>query len=104
MPNIKGAAKRMRQAEKARLRNRAVRKQLKDLRKALLEMPRTGAAEAAEQYRRYVSALDKAVKKGVIKRNNANRRKSRMARWMKAVSAGPAASAPAAPEPASPSA
>lgn len=86
MPNIQSAAKRARQAEKARRRNRIVRTHLKHLAKSVLAAVAAGQGDAArDAYRRYTSALDKAVKKGVIARNNASRRKSRMARRLTAI-------------------
>ncbi|MCX7819191.1 MAG: 30S ribosomal protein S20 [Kiritimatiellae bacterium] len=97
MPNIKSAAKRARQAEKARQRNRAVRTHLKHLAKSVIAAMNAGRTDdAREAYRRYMSALDKAVKKGVLARNNANRRKSRMARRLAAAPSPTVQPAPAA--------
>lgn len=105
MPNIKGAAKRMRQAEKARRRNKAVRAGLKDLRRSLLEKIAANAtSEVGELHRRYCSALDKAAKKGVISKNSVNRRKSRLAVMIRAMAPPPAAAEPAAPAPDAPTA
>ena len=77
MPNNASAEKRMRQEQKRRLHNRsiksAVRTQVTKARQAIA----TGTdAEAA--VRAAVSDLDRAAKKGVIHRNNAARRKSRL--------------------------
>ena len=71
MPNIKSAAKRVKTAAKANLRNRSVKSELLTYRK------KVEAAFAAVSA--YASKLDKAAKKGVIKRNTADRKKSRTA-------------------------
>jgi small subunit ribosomal protein S20 len=80
MPNNPSAEKRMRQEQKRRLHNRSVkslvRTQVSKARQAI-----TGNAsveDAQEAVRRAVSELDRAAKKGVIHRNNAARRKSRL--------------------------
>lgn len=78
MPNIKSAIKRVKTAEKARLRNRSVKSDLLTARRKMLNAVAAADKEAAtEATRVYVSKLDKAVKKGVIARNTADRKKSR---------------------------
>jgi small subunit ribosomal protein S20 len=75
--NTKSAVKRIRQNERRRVRNRAVRSQvraaLKEARAAQGAEQRTSVAEA-------IRALDRAVTKGVIHRNTAARKKSALAR------------------------
>jgi small subunit ribosomal protein S20 len=80
MANTKSASKRARQTTKRSLRNRSVLTHLRNLKK------RTPVAEGAEatQTRSLVSAIDKAAKRGIIHRNAANRRKSRLARALAA--------------------
>ena len=103
MPNIKGAAKRMRQAEKARVKNKAVKTELKHIRREVLDATSGAGKDNAEAlFRGYCSALDKAAKKGIIKKNTALRRKTRAAARLRAqrtvASAAPAAAAtPEAP-------
>lgn len=79
MANIKSQIKRNRQNEKRRLRNRVYRGQARTFiskaRAALGGEDKT-AAEAAVLTA--ISSLDKAAQKGVIHRNNAARRKSRL--------------------------
>ncbi len=81
MANIKGgraARKRDRQNEKARVRNAAVKGHLHEDHKKLFKAADAGQKEEAEKkFKAFVSGLDKAVKKGVITKNNADRRKSR---------------------------
>jgi len=81
MANIKSAIKRARQAERRRLANRAVKTRIVRLRRQFFEAVAAGDRNKSEiLFRAYCSVLDKAAKRGVIKRNNAARRKSRAAR------------------------
>ena len=79
MANHLSAQKRARQTERRTTRNRAntssLRTQLRDLRETIAKGDKT----AAEQmYRKTVSALDKAIKKGTLHENTASRYKSRL--------------------------
>lgn len=87
----------MRQAAKNRRRNIEVRTRIKKVRsKVLAGAPTVEAAK--EMFRAYCSELDKAVKKGVIRKNTAIRRKARAAaRLLRTPAPAPAASAPSAP-------
>ena len=81
MANIKGgraARKRDRQNAKANKRNTLVKARLHNEHKKLFKKADAGDREAAEKdLKAFVSELDKAVKKGIITRNTANRKKSR---------------------------
>ena len=81
MANIKGrraARKRDRQNEKARKRNAVCKAKLHDAHKKLFKAADAGAKEDAEKkLRDFVSGLDKAVKRGIITKNTADRKKSR---------------------------
>jgi len=80
MPNIKSAKKRLKTSEKAHQRNRAVKGAVATTRKKLLEAIASGDRTQSETiYRTYCSALDKAVKKGMVTKNAVARRKSRIA-------------------------
>lgn len=80
MANIKSAVKRAKQSEASRLRNRSVRSSLLTSRKKVLAAIGSGNKEEAQkQYSEYTSTLDKAAKKGVVAKNNASRKKSRVA-------------------------
>jgi small subunit ribosomal protein S20 len=86
MANHFSALKRARQTEKRTTRNRAntstMRSALRDLRESLAK----GDKPAAEQtYRQTVSALDKAIQKGVLHQNTASRYKSRLSARLKAI-------------------
>ena len=80
--NIKSQMKRNRQNEKRRLRNRTVRSEMATRSKAALAAAdgAEDAQEAAEALRMAVKRIDKAAAKGVIHRNTASRRKSRLVR------------------------
>jgi len=84
MPNNPAAAKRMRQEQKRRLHNRSVKSIVKtQITKARQAIAKDASDEvAAEAVRAAVSELDRAAKKGVIHRNNAARRKSRLMRQL----------------------
>ena len=81
MANIKGgraARKRDRQNEKARKRNAVCKAKLHDAHKKIFKAADAGAKEDAEKkLRDFVSGLDKAVKRGIITKNTADRKKSR---------------------------
>lgn len=88
MANTKSALKRMRQNERRRLRNRAVRSKvrttLRTARATIAEKAQTAQASVGDAIR----ALDKAVTKGVIHKNTAARKKSRLVRQLAASPAG----------------
>lgn len=75
MPHHKSAVKRMRTTKRDRTRNVAVRSELRTLLKKMTDQPTD-----KDLMRQTVSELDRAVKKGVVKKAVANRRKSRMAK------------------------
>jgi small subunit ribosomal protein S20 len=86
MPNNASAAKRMRQEQKRRLHNRAVKSIVKtNVTKARQAI--ASGVDSEEAVRAAVSELDRAAKKGVIHRNNAARRKSRLMKQLNAATA-----------------
>ncbi|MCM8749761.1 30S ribosomal protein S20 [Thermomicrobiaceae bacterium CFH 74404] len=79
MPNTKSAAKRARQAEKRRLRNRVYRSAARTYIKKAERLMAAGDLEAAARaIGDAISTLDRAAIKGIIHKNNAARRKSRL--------------------------
>lgn len=81
MPNTKSAAKAMRQSIRRRKYNLKTKdtykSAVKNVRKEIVE----GSKQAAtDNLKAAMSTLDKAVKKGVIHKNTANRKKSRLAK------------------------
>jgi small subunit ribosomal protein S20 len=85
--NIKSQIKRNRQNEARRVRNKAVRSELKTRTKAAVNAADAGADDAEELAREAVKRLDKAASKGVIHKNQAARRKSRLAKRLSSASA-----------------
>jgi small subunit ribosomal protein S20 len=86
MANHFSALKRARQTETRTARNRAntsrLRSSLRELRESLAKGNKT---EAEQVYRKTVSALDKAIQKGVLHENTASRYKSRLSARVKAL-------------------
>jgi small subunit ribosomal protein S20 len=76
--NIKSQIKRNRQNERRRLRNKAVRSELKTRTKRAVSAAEQGADDATEALRLALKRIDKAASKGVIHKNQAARRKSRL--------------------------
>ena len=80
MPNTKSAKRRVRSSERKRVRNVADRSKVKTLEKSYLAAVKSGKKDiAATALKAVVSAMDKAAKKGVIKKGTVNRKKSRLA-------------------------
>ncbi len=79
MANIKSQIKRNKQNESRRLRNRFfLGNARKAVGKAVVTLDAGESAESREAVLLAVRALDKAAEKGVIHKNNAARRKSRL--------------------------
>ena len=81
MANIKSQIKRIKQNEKARQRNKAVKSELRTYVRKFREAVESGNAEEATAAMRAASRkLDKAVSTGVIHKNQAANRKSAIAK------------------------
>ena len=78
--NIKSQIKRNRQNERRRLRNKAVRSEVKTRVKTAVTAAESGAETTPEALRMAVKRLDMAAAKGVIHKNQASNRKSRLMR------------------------
>jgi small subunit ribosomal protein S20 len=84
--NIKSQKKRNKTNEKARLRNRAIKSELKTATRAVQDAVAAGDAEQAQAKAKAANRLfDKAASKGVIHRNQAANRKSGVARLANSV-------------------
>lgn len=92
MPIIKSAKKRVRVAKKAATRNSRTKRSLKSATKAF------AAKQSDTTLREAQSALDQAVKKGVIHKNKAARRKRQLAAAAKAAGVKVTAKKKAAPK------
>lgn len=83
MPIIKSAKKALRQSLKRQTRNAVYKQKAKKLlkeTKALISQAKI--EEAAKNIPNIYKALDKAAKEGVIKKNTASRKKSRIAKLL----------------------
>ena len=78
MPTTKSAKKRVRQNKKLRDINRAARSKVRTSIKMVANATDGDAADKA--YRKAASELDKAARRGLIKKNEASRRKARLAK------------------------
>ncbi|HMP74859.1 MAG TPA: 30S ribosomal protein S20 [Kiritimatiellia bacterium] len=88
MAHSKQALKRHRQSEEDRLRNKANRSIIKTFQTQMnAAIAGKDAAKADALFRRFCSALDKAVKKGVIAKNQAVRKKGRASDHLRALKA-----------------
>lgn len=81
MPNTKSAIKAARQNVKRRVRNVTSLEKARKAAKQVRKLATTGKIEEANKaLSAAFAALDKAAKKNVIHKNNASRKKSRLAR------------------------
>ena len=78
MANIKSQIKRNRQNDKKRLRNRVYRGEARIAVRNARTTIEEGVPESKAALQEAISALDKAAEQGVIHKNNAARRKSRL--------------------------
>lgn len=81
MANRRNAVKKIRQDAKKRLENRVVIAEIRTMRRTFVGLCTGRELEKARAYAPGLfSKLDKAVKKGILKENTANRTKSRISR------------------------
>ena len=93
MPIIKSAKKRVRVAEKAAIRNSKSKRSLKAALKSFVSGPKADKLSNAQ------SELDKAVKKGLITKNKAARKKKQLVAQAKTAGVKPAAKAKTSTKP-----
>lgn len=81
MANIKSAIKRIKVAEKRRLRNAAIKSRVRTAIRRFNEALNQADPEVIKQtLAKAFSVIDKAAAKGVLHKNNAARKKSRLSR------------------------
>ncbi|AFY53305.1 SSU ribosomal protein S20P [Rivularia sp. PCC 7116] len=93
MANSRSALKRVQVAERNRLRNKSYKSALRTLMKKYFVTLEKYTAEPSEELKKEVldsmsaayQKIDKAVKRGVLHRNNGARQKSRLAKKLNAV-------------------
>lgn len=83
MPITKSAKKAIRQSVRRKVQNDARKRALKEVIKKLEKMSKTDKKEAIKMLPKAFSVIDKAAKSGVIKKNNAARKKARLYRLTK---------------------
>jgi small subunit ribosomal protein S20 len=88
MANIKSQIKRNRQNERRRLSNKSVRSEIRTRTKTAVSALEAGTENAGEATRAAVRRIDKAAAQGVIHKNQAANRKSRLMRRANALSEG----------------
>lgn len=101
MPIIKSAKKRVRTAAKATERNRNYKRIMRDALKSFQEAVKSGkSADIATARSKVDSTIDTAVKKNIIHKNKAARKKTQIAKIAKDAGAkiGPAKTKKAAPK------
>ena len=93
MANSRSALKRVQVAERNRLRNKSYKSALRTLMKKYFTTLEKYKAEPSEELKKKVledmslayKKIDKAVKRGVLHRNNGARQKSRLAKKLNAI-------------------
>ncbi len=86
MPNNKSAMKRVRKAEKARSRNVETSTLIKKSRRTLFAaLDKKDKEVSTASFKAYCSVLDKSVKRGIITKNTAVRRKARASNRLQAI-------------------
>lgn len=83
MPNIKSAKKRVKVAAKKNLRNKILKTNLKTVIKKVFSAVGSETESKQDVLRNAVKKLDQAVKKGIIHKNCAARKKSQLTRLCK---------------------
>jgi small subunit ribosomal protein S20 len=79
LPHHKSAKKRVKTAEKARLRNRENRSELRTALKSFRAAPAAGAPDRKAKLPEITSLVDVQARKGIIPKSRAARLKSRLA-------------------------
>ena len=87
MANIKSQIKRIGTNEKRRLRNKAAKSEVKTRIKTAIAAAQADSEMAAEDLRIAIKRLDKAAARGIIHKNQASNRKSRLVRRINALNA-----------------
>ncbi|MFH1084790.1 MAG: 30S ribosomal protein S20 [Chloroflexota bacterium] len=86
MANTRSALKQMREGRKRNLRNRMIQSRMRTYVKAAdAAIVTGGVTEAQEALQEALSQIDRTAQKGVIHRNSAARRKSRLAKRFNAL-------------------
>lgn len=96
MPKIKSAIKRVEVTERNRVRNRAWKSYIRSARNRVEEAAKAGKPiEVSKALSEAYAKIDRAVTKGVLHKNTAARRKSRLVKMTGRIAAAPVKSAKA---------
>lgn len=87
MPNIKSAEKRVKIIKKKTLRNNMIKSGYRTAIKKFETAVANGDKEAKDLFVEATKKIDQACSKGVIKKNTASRKKSRLAKLLNTVNA-----------------
>ncbi len=85
MPNKKSAEKELRKTVKRNAANKKVANKLKDLVKTNIKQIKASDKQVKVDYTKTIKAIDKAAKKGIIKKNTASRKKSKLMKKINAL-------------------
>lgn len=85
MANTKSALKAMRVAEKRRVRNRSLRSRMRTFVKRAQAAVTSAGENTVEAVQQAISVIDRSASKGIIHRNQAARRKSRLMKKLNAL-------------------
>jgi small subunit ribosomal protein S20 len=83
MPNLQNAKKALRVSDRKRVLNDKRRKAVKETIKTAKSIAGADKKVVVETLAKAYQAIDKAAKRGIIKKNTANRRKARLAKSLK---------------------
>ena len=83
MPILASAKKSLRVSERKRVVNDARRKTMREAVKNVTKLAKGSKDEAKKNLSLAYQAIDKAVKRGVMKKNTASRKKSRLSKMTK---------------------
>jgi small subunit ribosomal protein S20 len=83
MPNLQNAKKALRVSDRKRVLNDKRRKAIKETAKTAKSVVGSDKKVVIETLSKAYQAIDKAAKRGIIKKNTANRRKARLAKSLK---------------------
>ena len=86
MPNLQNAKKALRVSDRKRSMNDRRRRAVKETVRAVKTIALTDVKLVAEKLSKAYQAIDKAAKRGIIKKNTADRKKSRLAISLKKAS------------------
>ena len=82
MPNIKSAKKRVLVAERNHAKNVAVKSRIKTAMRRVLEVLKDNTEKVQELLNAAYKVIDKSVSKGVLHKNTAARKKSRLTKFV----------------------